>query len=118
MKYLFSKLDIKIKTVAPYNHQLLQAEHSIKSLSTILTKHLTNLCQMWPKYSPLAMFAYNIFNTPNIANFSPYELVFRRKPKILLNLETMLDIKVARTFKDDHNLVKKIKISSYTFTGF
>ena len=30
MKYLFNKLDIKIKTVTPYNHQLLQAEHGIK----------------------------------------------------------------------------------------
>ena len=37
MNYLFYKLDIKIKTVAPYNHQSLQAEHKIKSLSTILT---------------------------------------------------------------------------------
>ena len=46
MNYLFKKLDIKIKTVAPYNHQSLQAEHGIKSLSTILTKHLTNLSQM------------------------------------------------------------------------
>ena len=32
---------IKIKTVDPYNHQSLQAEHGIKSLSNILTKHLT-----------------------------------------------------------------------------
>ena len=46
MNYLISKLDIKIKTVAPYTHQLLQAEHGIKSLSTILTKYLTNLGQM------------------------------------------------------------------------
>ena len=37
MNYLLKKLDIKIKTVAPYNHQSLQAEHGIKSLSTILT---------------------------------------------------------------------------------
>ena len=37
INYLFKKLDIKIKTVAPYNHQLLQAEHGIKSLSTIQT---------------------------------------------------------------------------------
>ena len=36
MKYLFNKLDIKIQTVAPYNHQLLQAEHGIKLLSRIL----------------------------------------------------------------------------------
>ena len=36
MNYLFKKLGIKIKTVAPYNHQSLQAEHGIKSLSNIL----------------------------------------------------------------------------------
>ena len=38
MTYLLDKFNIKIKTVAPYNHQSLQAEHGIKSLSTILTK--------------------------------------------------------------------------------
>ena len=43
MNYLFNKFDIKIKTVAPYNHQSLHAKHGIKSLSAILTKHLTNL---------------------------------------------------------------------------
>ena len=41
MNYLFRKLNIKIMTVALYNHQSLQAEHGIKSLSRILT----NLCQ-------------------------------------------------------------------------
>ena len=40
-------------------------------------KHLTNLGQMWPKYLSLATFAYNTFNTPNLVNYSPYELVFR-----------------------------------------
>ena len=50
MNYLFSKFNIKMKMVAPYNHQSLQVEHGIKSLSTILTKHLTNLGQIWPKY--------------------------------------------------------------------
>ena len=64
MTYLLNKFNIKIRTVAPYNHQSLQAEHSIKSLSTILPKHLTNLGQMWPKYLPLSTFAYNMFNTP------------------------------------------------------
>ena len=33
MNYLFTKFNIKIKTVTPYNHQSLQAEHGIKSLS-------------------------------------------------------------------------------------
>ena len=82
MNYLFNKLDMKIKTVAPYNHQSLQAEHENKSLSMILMKHLTNLGQMWPKYLSLATFVYNTFNILNLANFSPYELVFEMKLKV------------------------------------
>ena len=46
MTYPFHKFNIKIRMVAPYNHQSLQAEHRIKSLSHILTKHLTSLGQM------------------------------------------------------------------------
>ena len=107
MNYLFSKFDIKIKTVTPYNHQSLQAKHGIKSLSTILTKHLTNLGQMWTKYLSLDTFVYNTFNSPNLANYSLYKLVFGRKPKILLNLDTMPDIKVHGTFKDYHTLLNK-----------
>ena len=55
---------------------------------------------MWPKFLPLATLAYNIFNSPNLANCSPYELVFSRKPKILLDLETDPDIKVSGMFTD------------------
>ena len=55
----------------------------------------------------LATFVYNTFNSPNLANFSPYELVFGRKPKILLYLETMPDIKVSGTFKNYHELLNK-----------
>ena len=46
INYLFKRLGIKIKTVAPYNHQSLQAEHGIKSLSNILTKYLTKSGEM------------------------------------------------------------------------
>ena len=67
MNYLFKKLDIKIKTVEPYNHQSLQAEHGIKSPSTILAKHFTDHGQMWPKYLPLATLAHNAFKSPNQA---------------------------------------------------
>ena len=104
--YLFIKFDIKMRTVVPYN-QSLQAEHRIKSLSKILTKHLTNLGQMWPKYLLLATFAYNTFNMPNLGNNSPYELIFGRKPKLLLNLETTPNIKVSSTFKDYYELLDK-----------
>ena len=108
MNCLFKKINIKIKTVTPYNHYSLQAEHGIKSLSTILTEHLMNLGQMWPKYLPLATFVSNTFNSPNLANYIPYELVFSRKPKLLLNLETMSGIKVSGTFKEYYNILNKI----------
>ena len=100
MNYLFRKFEIKVKTVAPYNHQSFQAEHGIKSLSTILMKHLTKKGWMWHKYLPLATFAYNNFNSSHLANHSPYELVFRRKPKLLLDLNTDPNIKIAGTYKE------------------
>ena len=107
MIYLFKKLGFKINTVGPYNHQSLQAEHSIKSLSNILTKHLTGQGQTWHKILSLATFAYNIFNLPNLCNHSPYELVFRRKPKILIDLERDPDVKVSGTYKDYYTLLNK-----------
>ena len=85
MSYLFKKLGISIKTVGPYNHKSLQAEHGIKSLSNILSKCLTGQGQTWHKFLLLVTFAYNIFHTPKLGNYSPYELVFGRRPKVLIN---------------------------------
>ena len=107
LSYLFHRLNIKIKLIGPYNHQSLQAEYRIKSLTCILTKHLTGLGQMWPKYLSLAIFAYNMFNSPNLGNYSPFELTFGRKPKVLLNTETNPDIKVPTNFKEYYNLLNK-----------
>ena len=107
MNYLFNKFEIKVRTVALYNHQSLQVEHGIKSLSNILKKHLTEKGQMWHKYLPFATFAYNTFHSPNLANYSPYELVFGRKLKLLLGIETDPEIKVARTFKEYYMLLGK-----------
>ena len=94
MNYLFKRLGIKIKTVAPYNHQSLQAEHGIKSLSNILTKHLTGMGEMWPDYLPFATLGHN-------------ELVYGRKPKLLLDLETDPDIKVSLTYKEYYERLER-----------
>ena len=107
MSYLFKKLGISVKTVGPYNHKSLQVEHGIKSLSSILSKCLTGQGQMWHKFLSLATFAYNIFHMPNLGNYFPNELVFGRRLKILINIETDLDIKVSGTFKDYHTLLTK-----------
>ena len=55
---------------------------------------------MWHRYLPLSTFAHNMFNSPNLANHSPYKLVFGRKPKLLLDLEVDPDIKVSGTYKE------------------
>ena len=107
MNYLFKRLGIKIKTVGPYNHQSLQAEHGIKSVLTILTKHLMGQGQNWNKLLCLATFTYNTFNTPNLCNHSPFELVFGRQPRTLLDLETDPNIKVLGTYRDYCTLLNK-----------
>ena len=55
---------------------------------------------IWHKYLPFATFVYNTLNSPNLANYSPYELVFGRKPKLLLDVETDPNINVVGTFKE------------------
>ena len=115
--YFLNKFNIKIRTVAPYNHQSLQAEHGIKSLST---KHLTTLGLMWPKYLPLPFtFAYNTFNTPNLGNYSPSDLIFGRKPRPLLNLDSNPDVKVSGAYKEYNDLLnKRIKYLDDIFLKF
>ena len=36
------------------------------------------------------MFAYNTFHSPNLGNYSPFELTFGREPRVLLDLEIEL----------------------------
>ena len=53
----------------------------------------------------LATFAYTTFNSLNLGNYSPYELTFGRKPKLLLNLDSNPDINVSRNFKEYYELL-------------
>ena len=116
MNYLFRKLNIKLMTIALYNHQSLQGEHGIESLSRILTKHLSEQGQMWHKYLPLVTFTHNTFNSPNLANHSPYKLVFGRKPKLLLYFETDPDVRVSGTYREYFlQLRKKIRLLTQAF---
>ena len=64
---------------------------------------------MWPKYLPLATFAYNTFNTPNLGNDSTYELISGRKPRSLLNLDSTPDESLNKRLKYMHNLLLNFK---------
>ena len=61
---------------------------------------MTEQGQMWPKYLPLATLPYNTISSPDLGNYSPNELMFGRKPKLLLDLEADLDIKISGSYKD------------------
>ena len=51
-----------------------------------------------------------MFNSPNLGNYSPYELTFGRKPKLQLNMESNPDVKVSRKCKVYYELsYKRIK---------
>ena len=62
---------------------------------------------MWPDYLPFATLAQNTFNSLNLRYYSPYELVFGRKPKLLLDLETEPDIKVLATYKEYYERLER-----------
>ena len=62
---------------------------------------------MWPDYLPFATLAHNTYNSPNLSNYSPYKLVFGRKLKLLLDLETDPDIKVSATYKEYYERLEK-----------
>ena len=59
------------------------------------------------KIFTLATFTYNTFDTLNLGNYSPYELIFGRKPRSLLNLDSNPNIKVSGTFKEYYMLLNK-----------
>ena len=65
------------------------------------------------------MFAYNTFHSPNLGNYSPFELTLGKKPRILLNLETDPDTRISGIYKDYHTLLtKRLKYIQNTLQNF
>ena len=97
---------IEMIYVSPTNHKSLKAEHAIKSVSEILIKHLTGLGKNWHEFLSYAILSYNSFDTPNLQNMSPFELVFGHPAKIVPSLEITPANPVTGCFKD---LYKKLR---------
>ena len=101
---------ICIKLIKLYKNEIIQKIRAkwesgltavwLKQDPPVLTKHLTGSGDVWPDYLPFATLAHNTYNSLILSNYSPYELVFGRKPKLLLNSETDPDIKVSATYKE------------------
>ena len=106
MEVFVTQLNIKIILVSPTDHQSLQAEHGIKSLSGLLVKHLSTVWS-WHSVLPYSMLCYNGYSSPNLNGYSPYELVFRYKMILSHELEIKVDTVVSGTFKDYYEKLKK-----------
>ena len=65
MEAFVTQLNIKVILVSPTNHQSLQAEHDIKSLSDLLVKHLSTVWS-WHSVFPYSMLCYNGYSSPNL----------------------------------------------------
>ena len=101
-----TQLNIKIVLLSPTNHQSLQAEHGIKSLSGLLVKHLSTVWS-WHSVLPYSMLCYNGYSSPNLNGYSPYELVFGHKMTLSHELEIKMDTVVSGTFKEYYEKLKK-----------
>ena len=51
------------------------------------------------------MYSYNTFCSPSLNEVSPYELVFRKKPKVFIDLERDPNIIVSGTLKEYYELL-------------
>ena len=65
MEAFVTQLNIKVILVSPTNHKSLQAEHSIKSLSGLFVKHLSEVWS-WHFCLPHSMLCYNSYSTPDL----------------------------------------------------
>ena len=106
MEAFAEKLNIRMIMVSTTNHKSLLAEHGIKSLSNLLVKHLSGLWS-WYNCLPYAMLCYNSYSTPNLDNYSPYELVFGHKMTLNPKMELEPQAVVNAQFHTYYEKLKK-----------
>ncbi len=99
---LMRQIGTRLMVVSVTNHKSLKAEHGIKSLSGIITKYLTDNGREWPEMVGISTLNYNTFASPNLDGFSPYELVFGHKARIMPELEIEPQLPVGGTLKKFH----------------
>jgi hypothetical protein len=84
VQYILDALKCNLKIISPWNHGSLKTERSIQTIGNMITKHLKDKGQNWPLYAATAAYAMNTFASDALAGYSPFELVFVRKPPDLL----------------------------------
>ena len=99
MHYILDALKVNVKLVSPHNHGSLKTERYIQTINNLITRHLTGKGREWPLYVTSTCYAMNTFVSPT-TGFSPYELVFLKKPPDILNLHFQPLQTIAKGYED------------------
>ena len=110
MHYILDALKVNVKLVSFHNHGSLKTERYIQTINNLITRHLTGKGREWPLYVSSTCYAMNTFVSP-ITGFSPYELVFLKKPPDILNLHFQPLQTVAKGY-EDYCIKKKTKLEN------
>lgn len=73
--------------VSPENHGSLVCERSIQSISNLILSQLQGKGRAWCYYVQAACHAYNTFVHMTLGGYSPFELVYLRKPPDWLGID-------------------------------
>ena len=97
--HIYKTLGIDPVYCSPTNHQSLCVERTIQSVSRLLLSHLENTGRDWTAYIPAVTYSYNSFPIPSLGGYSPYELVFCRRPPEMLGLSLFPLPSIPTTYK-------------------
>ena len=110
---------IHVTTANLTNHKSLLAAHGIRSLASILMKHLKGLGDDWPLYCKPAMSVYNSYATLNLDNLSPFEVDLGRKAVLAPRFEYKPKIPITGTHaKAQENLQERLSYFRKRLEGF
>ena len=99
MHYVLDTLKIDVKCISPYNYGSLKTERYIQTINNLITRHLKDKCKEWPLFITSGCFAMNTFVSIT-TGFSPYKLVFLKKPPDILNLYFKPLETIAKGYRD------------------
>ena len=76
-----------MQIISPWNHGSSKAERQIQTIGNMITKQLQGTGSRWPLYASVTAYAMNTFASKVLQGFSPFELVFVRKPHNLTSVQ-------------------------------
>ena len=87
IQILLQSLQCTMQIMSPWNHGSSKAERQIQTIGNMITKQLQGTGSTWPLYASVAAYAMNTFASEALQGFSPFELVFARKPRDLTSVQ-------------------------------